>query len=127
MSSRWLRNSFIYLLILIAVIAIVVSFFRQGDDPESLDFSQVVAAARDKNVEKIEVNGQSLKVDLRSDDKDYKSRIGKNVDLEQNLRDENVQIGGDGGVEVKYKNPSPFGNWLGLLLNFLALPRELLH
>jgi cell division protease FtsH len=122
MSSRWLRNSFIYLLILIAVIAIVVSFFRSGDDPESLDFSQVVAEARAGNVEKIEVNGQSLKVDLRSDDKDYKSRIGKNVDLEQNLRDEGVTIGGGGdGVDIKYKNPSPFGNWIGLLLNFLPL------
>ena len=35
MSSRWLRNSFIYLLILVAVVAIVVSFFRGGDSPRT--------------------------------------------------------------------------------------------
>ena len=28
MGSRWMRNSFVYLLILVAVIAIVVTFFR---------------------------------------------------------------------------------------------------
>jgi cell division protease FtsH len=121
MSSRWLRNSFIYLLILIAVIAIVVSLFRGGGDSKDLTFSQVVAEARVHNVQSIEANGQSLKVKLRDKDGTYKSRIGKNVDLEQNLRDEGVTIGGEGGVEIKYKNPSPFGNWLGLLLNFLPL------
>jgi hypothetical protein len=39
MSSRWLRNSFIYLLILVAVIAIVVSLMRNGGGSESKPFS----------------------------------------------------------------------------------------
>jgi len=47
MSSRWLRNSFIYLLILVAVIAIVVSVFRGGEDPKTMTFSEVVAAGRE--------------------------------------------------------------------------------
>ena len=45
MSSRWLRNSFIYLLILVAVIAIVVSFFRSGSSSKSIPFSEVVSDA----------------------------------------------------------------------------------
>ena len=32
MGSRWMRNSFVYLMILVAVIAIVVIFFRPGAD-----------------------------------------------------------------------------------------------
>ena len=36
MSSRWLRNSFIYLLILVAVVAIVFSFFRNGDSSKTM-------------------------------------------------------------------------------------------
>ena len=47
MSSRWLRNSFIYLLILVAVVAIVFSFFRNGDSPKTMLSSEVVANARD--------------------------------------------------------------------------------
>ncbi len=122
MSSRWLRNSFIYLLILVAVIAIVVSFFKQGGDSKDLTFSEIVAEARDGNLQKLEINNQSLKVTLKDQpDETFKSRIGKNVDVEKNLRDEGVEIGGPNGVEVKYKSPSQFGGFLPLLINFLPL------
>ena len=59
MSSRWLRNSFIYLLILVAVIAIVVSFFRGGSDTKSKTFGDVIAAGRNGELKSIEVSGQS--------------------------------------------------------------------
>jgi cell division protease FtsH len=122
MSSRWLRNSFIYLLILVAVIAIVVSFFRDGEDAKSMNFSEVVAEAKDGNIRRIEVSGQNLDVEKRSEpDTTYESRIGENTDLEQILREENVTIGGTGGVEIQYKSPSGFGNWIGILINFLPL------
>ena len=120
MSSRWLRNSFIYLLILIAVIAIVVSFFRGGDKPKDLTFAEVVTAGREGRLESIEVSGQTLNITLEGEEK-FKSRIGRNVDLEQNLREEGVQIGGANGVDLKYKNPSAFGNIGGLLISFLPL------
>ena len=50
MTSRWMRNSFIYLLILVAVIAIVVSFFRPPSNTQSQDLSQVIAEARNGQV-----------------------------------------------------------------------------
>jgi cell division protease FtsH len=122
MSSRWLRNSFIYLLILVAVIAIVVSFFRDGGEERSMTFSEVIAEAKAGNIKSIEVSGQSLDVEKRSEpDVTYDSRIGENTDLEQILREENVDVGGAAGVEIKYKSPSGFGNWIGLLINFLPL------
>src|SRR5574338_554588 len=122
MSSRWLRNSFIYLLILVAVIAIVVSFFRDGSDTKSINFSEVVAEAKDGNIKSIEVSGQSLTVVKKDQpDETFKSRIGENTDLEQILRDENVDIGCASGVEIKYKSPGGFGNWIGILINFLPL------
>jgi cell division protease FtsH len=123
MSSRWLRNSFIYLLILVAVIAIVVSFFRGGDSTEDLTFSEVVAAGRDDRLQSIEISGETLTVKLIGDETTYKSRVGRNTDVEQTLREENVEIGGSGenAVEIKYKQPSAFGDWIGLLINFLPL------
>ena len=129
MSSRWLRNSFIYLLILVAVIAIVVSFFRDGEESESLTFSEVIAAGRcaadsdcdGQKLESIEISGQTLNVRMEDDETKYKSRVGKNTDVEQTLHDEGVEIGGAEGVEIKYKNPPAYGNWIGLLINFLPL------
>ena len=123
MNSRWLRNSFIYLLILVAVIAIVVSFFRSGDNTKNISFSDVVAAGRAGELKSIEVNGQSLNVEKKDGTK-YSSRIGKSTDVEKVLGDNNVKIGGSDStsVDIKYKEPAAFGNWLGLLVNFL--PKE---
>src|SRR4029079_11014289 len=108
MSSRWLRNSFIYLLILVAVVAIVVSFFRSGSDSKSMDFSQVVNSAAKGEIKSIEISGKTLKV-VRNDEPDttYKSRIGDNTDVEQVLKDNGASIGGtaDNSVQIKYKNP----------------------
>src|SRR5438309_1087085 len=123
MNSRWLRNSFIYLLILVAVIAIVVSFFRSGDNTKNISFSDVVAAGRAHDLKTIEVNGQSLTVEKKSDNQKYSSRIGKSTDVEKVLQDNGVKIGGgdSDSVDIKYKEPAAFGNWLGLLVNFLPL------
>ena len=99
MSSRWLRNSFIYLLILVAVVAIVFSFFNRGGDAKTISFSEVVALSRVGDVEKILVSNQNLEITKKSDpDTKYKSRMGESTDVEQVLREEGVVIGGDDGV-----------------------------
>jgi cell division protease FtsH len=122
MSSRWLRNSFIYLLVLVAVVAILVSFLRSGDDARDMILSDVVAEGRADNLKSIEVSGNSLDVVLRSEpDVTYNSRIGDGVDLEALLRAEDVTIGGEQGVEIQYRESSGFGNYLGLFFNFLPL------
>jgi cell division protease FtsH len=120
MSSRWLRNSFIYLLILVAVVAIVFSFLRSGGGSKNMSFSDVVANARDNRVQEIDVSGKSLDVKLRDESQKYSSRVGDNTDIEQTLKDQGVEIGGN-GVEIKYKEPSAYGNWLGLLATFAPI------
>ena len=66
MGSRWLRNGFIYLLILVAVIAIVYSFFGRSSDVETKPFSQVIVDAKAGRLDKIEVSGDTLKVDPKT-------------------------------------------------------------
>ena len=63
MGSRWMRNSFVYLLILVAVIAIVVAFFRPSSDTGGKkDLTTVITDAKAGSVEKIEVEGNKLNV-----------------------------------------------------------------
>ena len=115
MSSRWLRNSFIYLLILVAVVAIVFSFFRNGDSAKTIAFSEVVANGRDGKLESIEVNGQNLRHPSSRPNPitKYNSRIG----------DERRRRAGAHGQRrghrwhrnrspsrLKYKEPSQYGN-----------------
>ncbi len=120
MNSRWLRNSFIYLLILVAVIAIVVSFFRSSGGSESKTLTEVIQYAQQGKVESIDVSGQSLTVKLKGDSSTIKSRLPEGTDLFQLLKDNNVDYVDD-NIQINVKQPSQFGNWIGLLINFLPL------
>jgi cell division protease FtsH len=121
MTSRWLRNSFIYLLILVAVIAIVVSFFRPSSGTESKDLSEVIELGRQGKVESIEAQGDSLTIHLKGDQRTYKSRKESDSSIVEILKASGVDVGGADGVSVKVKEPSQFGNLIGIFINFLPL------
>jgi cell division protease FtsH len=118
MGSRWMRNSFVYLMILVAVIAIVVVFMRGGDDSkESADLSTVISEAKAGSIDKIVVKNNSLEV-TRKDGSEYKSRKEEGSSIYELLTTAGVA---DGSVNVEIKEESKLGDWLGLLLNFLPL------
>ncbi|HEU0075365.1 MAG TPA: ATP-dependent zinc metalloprotease FtsH, partial [Dehalococcoidia bacterium] len=118
MGSRWMRNSLVYLGILVAVIAIVVVFFRpSSDEADPINISAVIADAKAGKVEKIVVKGDSLEVKL-TDGTEVKSRKEPNSSITQTLADNNVPAG---AVAVEVKEESKLGDWLGLLLNFLPI------
>src|SRR5579859_1480950 len=120
MYSRWLRNSFIYLLILVAVIAIVFSFFAGGSSTPSKPLGQVVTDARSGNIKQIDVQGNSLSVTLNDGSK-YHSRKEDGGTVYSVLNDAHVDPAQIEKVPVNVKEPSQFGNWLGILFNFLPL------
>jgi hypothetical protein len=99
---------------------IAISFFRQGEDPETLTFGEVLQLARDGRVDAIEVRGSTLDVRIRGDDREFRSRIGRSTDLTASL-DRNQVAVGPGGVALEFNGPSPAGNWFGLLIN-VAIP-----
>jgi len=129
--SRWLRNSFIYLLILVAVIAIVFAFFNSGSDHPKVAFGQVLEDAKSGSIQKIEVDGRNLTVTYAREDTSGKpevktAKIGPNTDVEQVLTDKGISLSrsaataaNPAAVDLEYKDSSGFGPWLGLLLNVL--------
>ncbi len=62
------RNGFVYLLIIIAILAIVVYSWQgnRSSKPEGMDLNAVAAEIRDGNVKQITVNGDDLSIDLQS-------------------------------------------------------------
>ena len=113
-----MRNSFIYLLIIIAVIAIFFTMLGGFGGTPEMDFSQVLELAKQEQIQKIEVDGEKLTV-TRGSEK-FNSRIGKNTDILEVLRSEGVKTG-PGGVEIKFKSGGGLGNVFGIFLNFLPL------
>jgi cell division protease FtsH len=118
MGSRWMRNSFVYLMILVAVIAIVVVFFRPSSDSTTTQpLSTVIADAKDGNIEKLEVEGNKLTVKT-SGGGEYTSRKEEGASIVSILSENGIPAE---GVNIEIKEASKLGDWLGLLLNFLPI------
>ena len=122
MNSRWMRNSFIYLIILVAVVLAVVMFFRPSSSSRDIPLSEVITQAQAGNVELIEVSGDTLTVHLQGEQEPVSSRKEDSASIEEILRQNGVAVGtGEGAVQIEVDGPSSFGNIFGLLFNFLPL------
>jgi cell division protease FtsH len=117
-----MRNSFVYLLILVAVIAIVVMFFRpsSGGD-EKKDLSTFIADARAGSVQKVEVTGNTLKVTQTDGKTTYTTRKEDGASIYQILNDNGIPSEQIARMDVEIKEPSSFNDWIGLLLQSLPI------
>ncbi len=120
MGSRWMRNSFVYMAILVGVIAIVVLFFRpSSDSTEDVPLSEVIADARSGQIAKIVVKGNSLEItESGQQNATLKSRKEDGSSIFELLAAAGVA---EGAVDIEIKDEGGLGDWLGLLLNFLPL------
>ena len=114
-----MRNSFIYLLITVAVVAIFFTMVGGLGGTEERSFTDVINLAREDRIQRIEVQGQKLTVFTRSGEK-FKSRIGDKTDILQVLNDAGVETGIT-GVNVRFKGGGGFGSFFGIFINFLPL------
>jgi len=119
MSTRSVRNIAVYLVILSALVLVLVVLLRPSSSNEE-PLSFVLAQAREGNVERIEVRGDSLTAYLAGQSEPVTSRKESSSSVEEILRDSGIPVG-PGGVEISVEGPSQFGNIFGLLLNFLPL------
>lgn len=118
MGSRWMRNSFMYLAILVGVIAVVAVFFRPGPGASpKQDLSQVIADAKGGLIDKIVVDNDSLTI-TRNDSTKYTSRKEAGASIFTILNDNGVDVS---RLSIEIKEAGRFGNWFGLLLNFLPI------
>ena len=118
-SSRWMRNSFIYLLIIVAVIAIFFTMMGSFGGTTEKQFTEVINLADQDLIQEIEVRDENLTVITRGGEK-FKSRIGKNTEILDVFHNEGIETG-PGGVTVSYKGGGGFGSFFRILLNFLPL------
>ncbi len=125
--SRWLRNSFIYLLILVAVVAIVFAFFNSGSEHEKIGFGQVISDIKAGEVEELKVDNKNLTVQYYATENGKQvvkeSKIAGTTDIATFLGDQNINVtGGPQGtsaVMLTFEEKGGFGPWFGLLLNLL--------
>ena len=118
-----MKGSFVYLLIIVAVVAIFFTLLSNLSGPKERTIDQVLELARSvpTRIDEIEVSGEKLTVTMLDGEK-FTSRVGKNTDVLDLLANEGVKVGpGESGISVRFKGSSGFGSVFGLLLNFLPL------
>ena len=124
-SNKWLRNSFVYLLIIVGVIILFYTLIPGGfGTKEEKPLSDVISMAKSGQISEIVVDGPKLlvtrKISGGGEGSRFTSRIGEGTDIMDLLTKQEVKIGPD-GVTVKFKGSSGLGSFLQIMLNFLPL------
>ena len=117
MNTQWTKNSFVYLLIIISVLAIFFTFFQAPSSRRDIPVSQVIQMAKDKEIRSIKVDLEILEVEDIGG-RVYKSRKEDNTPVIEMLENAGADIA---GIEIEIEGASGFGSLLGLLINFLPL------
>jgi len=112
-NPSWKRNSFIYIAILVAAVALFAYLLPSANKPEEVPLSEVIAMSQNKEIAEIEVEEDVLVV-TTTDETKVRSFKESNASIYE-IEGLDLQ-----GVVVNIKGSSGI-NWGGLMLNFLPL------
>jgi cell division protease FtsH len=120
MYGRWLRNSFIYLLILVAIVAIVFTLLSTGGSSD-VDGSPalLIEEVRAGKVSEIQVDGDTVLYKLKDSDETFKFDKEKGSTVTELLTDAGIPV--EKHPPITNKQPSFWSNLPGLLIQFLPI------
>src|SRR5712691_9990595 len=122
MDKKWLRNSFVYLIILVAIIALVFTVFQPtgGGRDQPLSLTALATMIKRGEIKSIEVSDDKLSVQLATGGQ-ATARKERGEGLPQTLQPFGVMPDDLSRVDIRINEPPQFSNWLGLLVNLLPL------
>ena len=120
MNSRWMRNSFIYLLVIVAIIAIFFTLFSEplGGSKE-IPINEVISLAARDDIQTIEVRGEKLTI-ATTNGETFTSRKEESSSIVEILEKSGVDLLST-NIQIVVKGTSGLGNFIGLFINFLPL------
>ena len=122
MRSQIFRNSFVYILIIAAIVALVMSVFGTRTQPEALDISQLADQIRQGKVEKIEVNiDGKLAVTYKDQSTAESARKEPNVSIFDTMLGLGVSKDELSKVKISIEPESPWAGWITLAITILPL------
>ncbi len=113
MRPSWKRSGLIYIVILVAAMALFFVFLPTDEKPEEVPLSEVIAMSQSNEIEKIMVDDEELLI-TTTDGVELKTAIGNLTIVE--LQELGLNLP-EGGYEIK---SSGGFNW-GMVVNFLPL------
>ncbi|MQY67363.1 MAG: cell division protein FtsH, partial [Dehalococcoidia bacterium] len=113
MKSNWMRNSLIYLIILVAAVVLLYQLFPTSPKPAEIGLDQAIAMSQDGEIAAITVDNEELLI-TTLDGRELKTAIGYLTLVE--LKELGLNLT---GVDYNVK-PSGF-DWSSLLIGFIPL------
>jgi cell division protease FtsH len=119
-SSRWVRNGLIYLIITVIVAALFYNVYAASTSLTSVPITTVAQDARDGRISKILVSGDELRI-TRSNGAEVLSRKEPGADVTDVLSNLGVTQEMLNAITIEIQSPSEWGSWLAIFSSFLPL------
>ena len=120
-SNQWFRNGFIYLLILVAIVALGFGIFQQPRQPNPVPISQVARDIELGNVKKVSANGSQLNVTYNDGTTVVTNKASREVSVEETLQNLGVSRERISATAIVYEQPTQWADIITILSGFLPL------
>jgi len=122
LKPNWTRNAFVYLLIIVAAVALFLGVSPMSDSgPKEMDISTLAEKIGAGEVESILIRDDNLTIKMKDSDEVYRSHKDTGASVFETLRALGVTTEQLRGVEVNVAPPSQWGGWLTLFGTILPL------
>ncbi len=120
MSSRWIRNGLMYLIIVVIAVALFYNVYSASTGLAQVAITSVAEDIREGRISKIVVSGDELRI-TRTNGVEVVSRNLPGADLTEALTNLGVTQEMLNGIVIEVETPSEWGSWLAILSSFLPL------
>ncbi len=118
-SGKWLRTSFIWLILALALVLIIVVFFHPSSDTTSVNVSTILNNLKtdmSKNQkDTLTVGANTITLTRAQDSNKEVANINDSFDITKVLKDNNIDYTNNRLLYLQYEPPSSFGAWLNIL------------
>ena len=123
MKLNMTRHSFILLIAIVAMAAILFSLLSPGGgEPEEVSFNELLTMVKNGEIRSLDIAGTTIEATTFNEDEPLKIAVGETTDITEVFSREGIPLSGEGAVEINFKGEGGFNSgWFLVLLNFLPL------
>jgi cell division protease FtsH len=118
-SGKWLRTSFIWLILALALVLIIVVFFRPSSDMTTVNVSTILndikADMSSNHKDTLSVSSSTITLTRGSDSNKEVANINDSFDITRVLKDNSINYTNNPFLVLQYEPPSALGAWLNIL------------
>lgn len=118
-SGKWLRTSFIWLILALALVLIIVVFFRPPSDMTTVNVSTILNDIKidmSRNLkDTLSVSSNTITLTRGQDSNKEVANINNSFDITKVLKDNNIDYTNNQLLVLQYEPPSALGAWLNIL------------